>query len=102
MVLEELIERFGLLINNKPRCTTCPSSQTILVIDLALSIVELSPLTLWKIAKESLALSDHELIMLYWEDIYQNVTKCSTGQITEWNIQILIENKDQLIIIKTE
>lgn len=72
------------------------------MIDLALSTAELSLLTLWEILEEYPALSDHELIVLHWENIYQNVTKFSTSRITGWNIQNLIENKDQLIIAKAE
>ncbi len=81
-ILEEHIDKFSLLINNEPECAICPSSQTISVIDLALSTVDLDPLTLWEIPEECPVLSDHELIVLCWEDIDQNVTKFSTSRIT--------------------
>ena len=51
-VLEELIDHFGLLINNEPGRSTRPISQGISVIDLALSTAELGPLTLWEIPEE--------------------------------------------------
>ena len=63
LVLEELIEKFDLLINNKPGRSTRPSSHNVSIIDLALSTAELGPLTLWEIPEEYPALSDHELIV---------------------------------------
>lgn len=38
-ILENLIEQFRLLINNKTGRTTCPSSKKISVIDFILSLV---------------------------------------------------------------
>ena len=62
--LEDLIEKFDLLINNKSGRTTRPASAGVSINDLALSTIELGFLTLWKIPKEYLSLSDHELILL--------------------------------------
>lgn len=62
-VLEELIERFGLLINNEPGYATRPSSHIISIIDLALSTAEFGPLTLWEIPEEYPATSSHKLIV---------------------------------------
>ena len=45
-VLEEMIEEYNFLINNKPRRSTRPLSQRISVIDLAFTIATLEPLTL--------------------------------------------------------
>ncbi len=45
-LLEEMIDQYGLLVNNKPGRSTRPISQGISVIDLALSTLELGPLTL--------------------------------------------------------
>ena len=67
-VLEELIEKFCLLINNKLSHPTRPTSQGLSVIDLAFSTTKLGLLTLWEISEEYPALSDHELILLHWED----------------------------------
>lgn len=53
-ILEEIIDQYHLLVNNKPGRATWPSSQEILVIDLALFTVELGPLTLWKFQKSIL------------------------------------------------
>ena len=60
--LEDLIEKFDLLINNEPGQTTRPASKEISIIDLALSTTELGFLTLWEIPKVYTSLSDHELI----------------------------------------
>ena len=43
-ILENLIEEFGLLINNKPGRATRPSSREISIIDFALSSPQLGPL----------------------------------------------------------
>ena len=45
-ILEDFIEQFRLFINNKPRRSTYLSSRKVLVIDLALSSIELGLLTL--------------------------------------------------------
>ena len=64
-ILEEMIDEYNLLVNNKPGRSTWPISQGTLVIDLALSTAELGPLTFWEILEEYLALSDHKLILLH-------------------------------------
>ena len=68
-VLEDIIDHYGLLVYNKPGCSTRPLSQKISVIDLAISTVTLRPLTLWEIPEDYLVLLDHELILLRWKDI---------------------------------
>ncbi len=91
-----MIDQYGLLINNKPGRSTRPTSQGILVIDLALSTSELGPLTLWEIPEEYPALSDHELILLRWEDINHDLSQSNTARATRWDIQGLVSDKDQL------
>ena len=59
-----MIDEYGLLVNNESGCFTWPISQGTLVIDLALSMAELGPLTLWEIPEEYSALLDHKLILL--------------------------------------
>lgn len=95
-VSEELIDKFHLLINNEPGRSTRPISQGISVIDLALSTAELGPLTLWEIPEEHPAISDHELILLRWEDIDIGLSQPNAGKATGWDVQGLIDNKDQL------
>lgn len=55
-ILKKIIDKYGLLVNNKPRCSTQVVSPTILVINLTLSTSKLRFLTLWKILKEYPAL----------------------------------------------
>ena len=95
-ILEGFIDQFGLLINIEPGRSTRPTSQVVSVIDLALSMVELGPLTLWEIPEEYPALSDHELILLRWEDIDVGLSQSNLSKATGWDIQGLIDNKDQL------
>ena len=94
-VLEELIDQFGLLINNEPGRSTRPISQGISVIDLALSTSELGPLTLWEIPEDYPALSNHELILLRWEDVDVSLSQPNISRATGWDIQGLIGDKDQ-------
>lgn len=61
--LEDLIEKFDLLINNKSGRTTRPASEGVSITDLALSTAELGFLTLWETPEDHPSLSD-ELILL--------------------------------------
>lgn len=62
-LFEELINKFELIVNNKTDFATQPVSQGISIIDLAPSIGNLRPLTLWEISEEYLSLSNHELML---------------------------------------
>lgn len=95
-ILEELIEQFGLFINNKPGRATRPMSHGILIIDLALSTATLGPLTLWEIPEEYPALSDHELKSLRWEGMDTGPSQNINSKVTGWDIQSLIRDKEQL------
>ena len=95
-ILEDIIEQFGLLINNKPGRATRPSSREISIIDLAISSPQLGPLTLWEIPDEYPSLSNHELIVLRWEDVDYNSANPKDGQITGWDIQGLINDEKSL------
>ena len=82
-----------MIINNQPGRVIRPSSRDILVIDLSLSTAELGPLALWEIPEEYLSLSDHELIVLRWEDITYKLEKTNPGAITGWDIQDFIQDE---------
>ena len=71
--LEELIEKFHLLINNESGQSTRLTSRGVSIIDLALSMVELGLLSLWEIPEDFPSLSDHELIVFWWEDMGYNL-----------------------------
>lgn len=71
-ILEDLIKQFGLFINNKSGRTTRSLNREVSVINLALFTAKLGPLTLWEIPEKYPLLSDHELIVLYWEDLDNN------------------------------
>lgn len=53
-------------------------------------------MTLWEIPEEYPALSDHELILLRWEDIDTSLFQPHTGKANGWDIQGFIGDKDQL------
>lgn len=101
-ILEELIEQFEPLINSKPGRATRPSSREVLVIDLALSTVELVPLILWEIPEKYPSLSDHELIVLRWEDMDYVSMKQNCGGIISWDIQGFINGKTNLQAAQSE
>ncbi len=81
--LEDLIDKYELIINNNTDYPTRPRSQGISIINLALSTASLGPLTLWEIPEEYPSVSDHELILLQWEDLRhsesQAMPKMNTG-----------------------
>lgn len=79
-VLEESIDQFGLLINNKPGCSTWPISQGISVIVLAIFMAERGPLTLWGIPEDYRALSDYKLILLRWENMDVSLSQPNTSR----------------------
>lgn len=62
--LEELIEGYGLIVNNDVDFPTRPASRGVSIIDLALTSPTLGPLRVWEIPEEYPSISDHELILL--------------------------------------
>lgn len=66
--LKEFIDKYKLILYNNTEFPTCPQSPGIFIIDLALTMVALRPLTLWEIPEKYSSVSDHELIILQWED----------------------------------
>ena len=92
--LEELIEKYELIINNDTYLPTRPSSPGISIIDLALTSPELGPLRVWEFPEEYPSLSDHELIMMEWEDI--EVPSKTRAAISGWSINNLLEDNKSL------
>lgn len=91
-----------MLINNEPGRTTRLASTEVLVIDLALSTIEVGPLTLWEIPEDYPSLSDHELILLRWEEICDGLPEKGAVEPTGWDIQGLIDSPDNLKLAHTE
>lgn len=80
--LEDIIEKFDSLINNESGQATRPASNGVSIIDLALTTAELGFLTLWEIPKDHPNLSDHELILLRWEEIDYKLPENRTAEPT--------------------
>lgn len=72
------------------------------MIDIALTTENLEPLTLWEIPEEYPSLSDHELILLQWEDLSSDASNPISAVSTGWNIQSLLEDKTLLKAAKDE
>lgn len=102
-LLEELIERYELIVNNDPKYSTRPASQGgVSIIDLALSSPELGPLCLWQIPEEYPSLSGHELILLGWDAIEEQSQPYSPKKSpTGWSIQKLLEDDTLFQQVKT-
>ena len=62
--LEDLIDKFELIVNNNTHYPKHFQSQGISIIDLILTTASLGPLILWEIPEEYPSISDHELILL--------------------------------------
>ncbi len=85
--LEELIDGYDLIVNNDPDYTTRPSSQGQLsIIDLALTSPELGQLLVWEIPEEYPSVSDHELVLLGWDQVAHQNSTPSLGMPTGWSI----------------
>lgn len=94
--LEDLIERFDLLINDESERTTRPAIDGVTIIDLALSTVKLGFLTLWEIPEDHPSLSDHELILLRWGNISYDLPSKESAVPTGWDIHGLTKSLEDL------
>lgn len=72
------------------------------IIDLALTSLDLGPLRVWEIPEEYLSLSDHELILVEWEDIETQGRGNKQAAMTRWNIKNLLEDNKLLQAAKDE
>ena len=90
--LEELIESYELIVNNNTDFPTRPSSPGISIIDLALTSPDLGPLRVWEIPEEYPSLSDHELILVEWEDMDIQSCRNTQAAMNGWSIKNLLED----------
>ena len=100
--LEELIESYELIVNNDTDFPTRPSSQGISIIDLALTNPELGLLRVWEIPEEYPSLSDHELILMEWEDIETQDPGNQQAAMSGWSIKNLLRDEKLLQAAKNE
>lgn len=71
--LNEFIQRFHLFINNKAGYSRRPINRGVSIINLALLMIELGLLSLWKIPKDFVLVFDHKQIILYWNNMRYNL-----------------------------
>lgn len=88
--MEELIETYELLVNNDTDFPTRPGSRGLSIIDLALTSPNLGLLRVWEIPEKYPSLSDHELIVLEWEDIGMESQENQQPAMSGWSIQNLL------------
>ncbi len=100
--LEDLIETYELIVNNDTDFPTRPSSRGLSIIDLALTNSELGPLRVWEIPEDYPSLSDHELILMEWEDIEIEDSEKRQALVSGWSIQKLLEDEKLLQAAKEE
>lgn len=91
--LEEVIETYELLVDNDMDFSTRPGSRGMFIIDLALTSPALGLLWVWEILEEYPFLSDHELMMLEWEDIGVESQENQQPAMNGWIIQNLLQDK---------
>ena len=92
--LEELIETYELLVNNNTDFPTRPGSRGMSIIDLALTSPGLGLLRVGEIPEEYPSLSDHELILLEWEDMEGRSSEMQQPAMKGWSIQNLLEDEN--------
>ncbi len=69
--------------------------------DLALTSPELGQLPVWEIPEEYPLISDHELILLRWDQVAHQNSTLSLGTPTGWIIQKLLEDENLFGAAKT-
>lgn len=69
IVLKKLIDKFILFIHEKSGHLSYFVNLNVLIINFALSIIQISIKKLWDISKNNIALLNHELKLLHLEDI---------------------------------
>ena len=92
-LLEKLIEKYELPVNNDTDFPTRPGSRGISIIDLALTSPSLGLLRVWEIPEEYPSLSDHELILLEWEDLEMESQEKHQQAMKRWSIQNLLQDE---------
>jgi Endonuclease-reverse transcriptase len=98
--LEALIEDYDLYINNDPDTPTRPKSTPgILIIDLAFTNQALGPLSVWALEQDHPTGSDHEAIVLGWEELGEGEVDApieAARATTGWQIQDLLGDSETL------
>jgi hypothetical protein len=95
--LEEIIEKYDLILNNEPGVITRPNARkNQSIIDLTFTSTAIGLLNSWTIEEEFSTPSDHELIVLEWADLEFNQFRSKNQEITGWNIQKLQSDEKQL------
>jgi len=94
--LEPLIEQHDLLVTNDPEEPTRPKSTPgISIIDLSITSQDLGLLPRWLIDRDCSTGSDHELILMEWDDIGEN-PQGKSNVVTGWRIQELLADGETL------
>ena len=91
--VEELIEIYELLVNNNTDFPTRLTSRGVSIIDLALTSPNLGHLRIWEIPEEYSSFSDHELILLEWENIGLECQENQQPAVSGWRIKNLLQDK---------
>ena len=92
--LEELIEIYELYVNNDSdvptRSKTTPGKS---IIDLAITFPEMEALSAWYVDSEHPTTSDHELIVVEWEEMGRPPSEVS-NEVTGWDIAALLADAE--------
>ena len=95
-LLEGLIERKDLFINNEPEVPTRPKAiSEISVIDLILTTACMRLLKTWRMDQDCSTGSDHEMLVMKWGELEQFLMP-SSREVTGWQIQALQANPQAL------
>ena len=95
--LEEIIEKFDLILNNEPGIITRTNARkNQSIIDLTFTSTAIELLNSWIIEEKYFTSSDHELIVFEWLYLELNQLKSRSQEITGWNIQKLEKDEKQL------
>ena len=88
-LLENLIEKESLYINNTPGVSTRPKTTPgISIIDLSLTTLAMGPLLAWNVDEDHATGSDHEVLVMEWAPMEQGGDPPSR-EVTGWQMQAL-------------
>jgi ribonuclease HI len=94
--LEEIIEKFGLILNNDTRVFTREQGKSKSVIDLAFTTPQLGLLETWITLEESQIPSDHKAILLEFQEIQDPQKYQKTqGEVTGWRLDSIPEEIEE-------
>ena len=96
-VLEDLLIRFDLVVINEEGIATRKVLENLSIINLTITSPSIGDLMSWLILRGGCSsTSNHELILVGWEDQENDLILLDGGQLTDWDIKNMLEDGELL------